>query len=167
MNNFCNNCGICCKLIPVKCANKILVRDGFQIPTEEFEKLLYPLTREEAGNIDKNYVEKVLEIFPDARFYSCNALSKDNLCTLENKPVFCKEYPCSPLAIIPEDCGYTGEIFMKNEELKRKIRKIKEEILDYEALILTDSKNSESYKKIIENLERFIEKYSDFGANNW
>jgi len=167
MDSLCNQCGICCKLIPVKCADKILVRDGFQIPTTEFEKLLYPLTTEEACNINKNYVEKVRSIFPDARFYGCKGLSEDNQCTIKEKPEFCKEYPSSALAIIPEECGFSGEIFIKSEELKRKIRKIKEEILDYETLIITDSKNAGSYKKIIENLTRFINKYSDFGSNNW
>lgn len=167
MNNFCKQCGICCKLIPVKCADKILVRDGFQIPSEDFEKLLEPLTKDEACSINEFYVQKVQEIFPDARFYSCKALSQDNNCTLSERPAYCKDFPHSPLAIIPEECGYTGEIFVKNEELKRKIRKTKEEIIDYEALAITDKKNSASYKKIIENLTRFVDKYSDFGSKNW
>ena len=56
---------------------------------------------------------------------------------------------------------------MKNEELKRKIRMIKEEMLDYETLIASGDKDSSSYKKIIENLARFITKYKDYGSENW
>ena len=143
------------------------MRDGFQIPTDEFEKLLTPITSVEACNINQEYVQKVREVFPDARFYSCKALSEGNKCTLEKKPAFCGDFPCSPLAIIPDECGYTGEIFMKNEELKRKIRKIKEEILDYETLIEIGDKDSNSYKRIVDNLKKFIQKYADFGANDW
>ena len=167
MESLCNRCGMCCKLIPVKCADKILVRDGFQIPTEEFENLLTPLTQAEARKINPNYYDKIKEVFPDARFYSCKALSEDNQCTLENMPEFCRNFPCSPLALIPDVCGYMGEVFVKNEELKKRIRSIKEEILDYETLISAGSKDSKAYKKIIDNLQRLVDKYSDFGSNDW
>lgn len=167
MNVFCNGCGMCCKLIPVKNGESILVRDGFQIIDEDFMSSLQELSETDARNINEEYVEKVRSIFPDVKFYSCTHLSTDGKCTLAQEPPICNNFPSTALAIIPEECACVGDIFMKNEQLKRKIRMIKEEILDYETLIENGDKDSASYKKIIENLSRFIVKYKDFGSENW
>lgn len=168
MNVFCNGCGMCCKLIPVKDGDFILVRDGFQIIDYDFLAGLTKLTNEEARNIDSEYIDKVENIFPDVSFYSCKYLSDDNKCSLKQQPSVCHKFPSTALALIPDDCSCSGDIFVKNESLKKRIRMIKEEILDYETLILTaDKKEAVSYRKIIENLTRFVTKYKDFGSDNW
>lgn len=166
MNIFCNGCGMCCKLIPIKKGENILVRDGFQIIDEEFQSFLIKYEPEQAKDVNKEYTERILDLFPDVEFYKCSYFA-DNKCTINRKPSLCRDFPYSPLAIVPEECACLGEVFIKNEELKRRIRKIKEEILDYETLISTGDKDSTSYRKIIDNLNRFVTKYKDFGSDNW
>ena len=167
MDVFCNGCGMCCKLIPVKSGKKMFVRDGLQELDEDFFKGLIPLSSDSARKINEDYVRKVQEVFPLVKFYSCKHLNSEGKCSLEKLPALCYKFPSSPLAIVPDECSYMGDVFMKNEELKRKIRMIKEEILDYESLIAIGDKDSASYKKIIDNLKRFILKYKDYGANDW
>jgi hypothetical protein len=128
---------------------------------------LKELTDEEAISIDENYVNQVRLVFPEVVFYACKCVGEDNLCHADTISDLCKAYPSSELAFIPDECGYLGEIFLKNESLKRKIRKFKEEILDYETQIESGSKDSESYKKIVQNLKRFIQKYAEYGSGNW
>ena len=60
-----------------------------------------------------------------------------------------------------------GEIFIKSEEIKQKVRKYKEEIIYYEAMIASDCKDKNVYIKILDSLNRFIEKYRQFGADDW
>ena len=52
---------------------------------------------------------------------------------------------------------------------KQKIRKIKEEIVHYEALITTSTnkKDIETYSKIIHVHQRYIEKNAIWGALDW
>lgn len=167
MSVFCNDCGMCCKIIPVRKGDNVLVRDGFQTPDEVFFSNLVPLTKDSACKINEDYVKKVQSIFPHVKFYSCKCLDGNNKCSLNEKPSVCKNFPNTALAIVPDECNCLGEVFIKNEELKRKIRMIKEEVLDYETLISAGDKDSGSYKKIVENLYRFIAKYKDFGSEDW
>ena len=167
MTDFCSKCGICCRLIPIDNESKMLLRDGIQEPDQTFLDSLYPLSIESACNINESYVKKVQNIFPEAQFYSCKYLSDENICTNSNMPSACKNFPSHPLAIIPDDCGYEGDIFIKNEQLKQKIRKLKEEIIHYEALIASGDKDKNSYAKIIANHTKFIDKYALFKAWDW
>lgn len=167
MTNFCNHCGTCCKLIPANIEKQLLYRDGIQTLDEDFISLLEPLTLEEACNINESYVNKVHSLFSEANFYKCKNLSQDNLCISLDKHDFCKTFPCDALALIPDECGYYGEIFIKHEELKQKVRKYKEEIIYYESMIASGCKEEKVYLKIIDSLNKFIEKYIPFGANDW
>lgn len=167
MNVFCNGCGMCCKIIPVKSGDGILVRDGFQLIEDDFFEGLCELSGSEAKEVNAEYVEKVLNIFPDVKFYRCKYLSITNECLRVEKPSYCCNFPSTALAFVPDECTCLGDVFMKNEQLKRKIRMIKEEILDYKTLIEMGDKDSASYKKIIENLTRFVTKYKDFGSEDW
>jgi hypothetical protein len=80
---------------------------------------------------------------------------------------FCIKYPSHPLALIPDECNFYGEIFIKSEELKQKIRKYKEEIVFYESMITANPKEEMSYRKIITSLQRFVDKYLPFGSEEW
>ncbi|MBQ7127289.1 YkgJ family cysteine cluster protein [bacterium] len=164
---MCNHCGMCCRLIPVNEDGNYIVRDGFQILEENFSEYLIKLSYDEAKSVNESYVNKILNLFPNAIFYKCKYNSDTNTCTIDDKPYYCSNYPSTPVAIVPDECSHLGSIFIKNEALKQRIRKIKEEILDYEVLISLQDKDSSSYRKIIENLNRFIKKYADFGANDW
>lgn len=161
MGNFCNHCKLCCKLIPV--VNGSMIRDGIQ-PLETCFKSIDINT---AQSINEDYVKKVQNIFPNVEFYSCEYISSDNHCSNPDMPESCKTFPNTALAIIPDGCGYCGEIFIKNEALKQKIRKLKEEIIHYEAQIITNPKEKNNYQKIINSHNNFIKRYENFGSLNW
>lgn len=161
MNNLCNKCGLCCKLIPAY--NNKIIRDGFQ-PVED---MFVPISINTALDINENYVKKVQNLFPDAEFFSCRYLSDDNLCTHPNPPETCKTFPQTALAIIDDNCSYLGEIFIKHEKLKQKIRRLKEEILHYEILKEQNPKEKNNYEKIINSHKGFIKRYSEFGSGDW
>lgn len=165
--DLCKNCGLCCKLIPIDSEIKNLLRDDIQPIEDKFAKNLIILDLDEAKSINENYVNSVLEIFPDASFCRCKYLSKLNLCTNRNKPEFCIQFPSSPLAFVQDECGFSGEVFVKKEALKQKIRKFKEEIVYYEALIASGDNDSAGYQKIIHSLNRYIEKYRLYGSHQW
>lgn len=169
MSGLCQKCGLCCRLIPVDVENKKLLRDGIQPLDEDFAEHLIPLDYEQLQNDNESYIKNVLSIYPQAEFYKCKYLVDNNLCTKLEKPDICKEFPSKPFAFIHDDCGYTGEQFLKIEMQRQKIRKIKEEIIHYEALIATstDKKDIESYTKIIHVHQRYIEKYAIWGALDW
>ena len=135
MNDYCNKCGMCCKLIPIDLEKKLILRDGEQVLDDNFYSKLVKISLEEACHINESLVKNVHKIFPNAIFCYCEYLSETNLCTNPEKPEFCQKFPSYPLAFIDEDCGYCGKIFIKSEEVKRKVRKYKEEILYYESII--------------------------------
>ena len=112
MEDFCNKCGACCNNIKADFNSKTLYWDGIMPLSEEFASMLIP---KQDG------------------LYCCKYL-KNNTCTNENKPEICSKYPSSPFAELPEDCGYQGLVFMWNEKIKQKIRKLKEEIIHYNAI---------------------------------
>lgn len=167
MSNHCINCGLCCKLIPVDTGKQCLLRDGSQPLDEDFLKMINFINLETALNINKEYVESIRRVYPQATFYSCKFLTEDNFCSNPNKHKYCISYPSFPLVILHENCGYVGEIFIKSEEIKQKVRKYKEEIIYYEAMIASDCKDKNVYIKILDSLSRFIDKYRKFGADDW
>lgn len=162
MNERCKKCGICCKFIPVDIQTKTVYRDGIQVVDEKFLQNLKPSTCK-----DLEYTENIRKMFPNIKFYSCKHLSDENLCTIEEKPDICKNFPASAFASIPETCGYIGEIFSKQEEIKQKIRRLKEEIIHYEALMTTNDKDKSAYQKIITSHQKFIDRYKNYGSFDW
>ena len=167
MEELCNRCGMCCKLIPIDIDKQLLLRDGLQEINPTFMDSLIPMSLEDARLVNEYYVENVQNIFPNATFFRCLHLADDNLCTTFEKDESCKIYPSHPLTVIPEDCGYYGEFFIKSEEVKQKVRKYKEEIVYYEAMIASGCKEEKVYLKIIDSLNRFIEKYAPYGSHDW
>lgn len=144
-NNYCFKCGACCNKIAVDFSKRIIYRDGIQTLTKEFEAMLIPVEKRE-----------------DITFCSCKFL-KNQLCINPDKPQECTNYPSSPFAFLPEGCGYYGLIFAKRENFMQKIRKMEEEIIHYEALMNSCSKDeAKQYAKIIEKHKSFINKYSHF-----
>ncbi len=141
-NNYCNMCGKCCNKIAVDFSKNIIYRDGIQTLDDNLKKCL--IKTESKENIT---------------FCTCKYL-QNNLCTHPNKPEICKNYPSSQFAFLPENCGYYGVIFSKHEKFMQKIRKLKEEILHYETLMISCPKNdAKQYAKIIEQHKKFIDKY--------
>ena len=161
MNNFCEYCGLCCKIIPEK--DGMIIKDGVCTDTSRF----VPLTREDALSVSKKFVLDLEKIFGKIKFYRCKYITDDNVCRNPKIPDECKNFPSTELAIVPEECCYIGEVFLKREDLKSKVRKYKEEIIHYESLINSGDKNKESYRKIIKNLQKFIDKYALYGSKDW
>ena len=95
---------------------------------------------------------------------NCNYLTEDNICLKNNGQ---NNISGETHIFIPEDCEHYGTVFLKLEEIKQKVRKYKEEIIYYEAMIASGCKEEKVYHKIISSLNKFIEKYSPFGANDW
>lgn len=143
--DYCKKCGKCCKNIAVDFEKMVMFRDGIQPLSNAFADIL--VKKEKRGNVT---------------ICSCKFL-ENNLCTSLNKPVECISYPSSPFAFLPEDCGYEGDIFLKLEHIKQKIRKLKEEILHYETLLTEDK----SVQKIIDRHNAFIAKYKAYGSDDW
>ena len=165
MEDLCNQCGMCCQYIPVDIENRLLLRDSIQPLSEEFESMLIPIEDNSLLKLNENYKENVLKT--NVKYYKCKYLLNGNICFHNNKPKECEEFPKSAFAFIPDSCGYYGIQFIKKEEVMQKIRKMKEEILDYESLIKTNPADSRGYKIIVEKLKKHIEKYSIYNSSNW
>ena len=143
--NYCNKCGQCCKNITVDFQNNALFWDGVQVLTKEFKEMLI------INSSQNNY-----------SICSCKYL-KDNLCTNPQKPDICKNYPSNPFAFLQECCGYEGVIFLKKEKEMQKIRKLKEEIIHYETML----KKDKSVQRIIDHHKAYINKYKQYGSEDW
>ena len=63
------------------------------------------------------------------------------------------------IAIVDDDANW-------REEIKQKVRKYKEEIVYYEAMIASGCKEEKAYLKIIDSLRRFIDKYAIYGSHD-
>ena len=112
----------------------------------------------------------LIEINRDEQFSYCICkYLQNNLCTNKNKPEICSSYPSSPFAFIPENCGYLGFVFTNNEKIKQNIRKLKEEIIHYTALLCTVTNKQEQSRlqKLVESHQKFIDKYKIYGSDNW
>lgn len=149
--DYCQKCGECCRLIKVDFGKKVLYRDGVQNLSDEFSSMLEPIDTK--GDITNCYCKFI----------------KGNLCTNPKKPQECIDYPSSAFAILPENCGYRGVIFLKLENIKRQVRKLKEEIIHYEALISSTNNKFEQNQliKIIKSHNDKINKYSIYGSKDW
>lgn len=143
--NYCNICGECCRKIAVDFTNNVIFRDGIQILPQDMKKWLIEVDKKD-----------------NITYCTCKFL-QGNFCTNSNKPDICKNFPSSPFAFLPDNCGYYGVIFSKHEKFMQKIRKLKEEILHYETLMISCSKNdAKQYAKIINQHNKFIDKYKKY-----
>lgn len=143
--DFCNKCGECCRNIAVDFGKRIVYRDGIQTLSTELEECLI-----------KNSTRE------NITFCSCRYLV-NNLCTNPKKPYECIVYPSSPFAFLPDECAYQGKIFLEQEKVKQKVRKLKEEIIDYETQLASDK----SLQRIIDRHNAFINKYKAYGSEDW
>ena len=165
MDDLCKHCGNCCKFIPVDVKNKLLLRDSIQPLTEDFESFLTPLDSVSIQILNDIYPINVLK--SNIQFFKCKYLLNENICSNPQKPDACKNFPSTPFALLPNDCGYIGKQFLKLEDFKQKIRKMKEEILHYEALMIDEPQNKRGYQKIVERLQAYIDKYAVYGSGDW
>lgn len=180
-DDLCRKCGLCCRVATTSTPYKKLLEMCEQgdkgaidflsvfVPYESIEaaREVSALTVDNIINglkEDGNYVEE------DMTFYKCKYLDDDNLCTrYDTRLALCKHFPSSAWAIVPPGCGYEGWLFMKREEAKQKIRKIKEELLELQLLkkkaVDADIqlKIAAVEKKMLANIELF----KKHGSENW
>ena len=109
----CIKCGNCCKLAvseynPMQLKQRALRGDKY---AKEFSAIYVPYESEEmAEAICPEFYNKLKDLMnPNERlyFYYCSKLGADNLCSdYENRPDICRDFPLTPLKILPDNCGY-------------------------------------------------------------
>lgn len=177
---LCLMCGRCCRLATTFQSYeelKKLAQEGDK-GAQDFLSIFeaYP-SMEAAAAVDAPIVENLLKRIETCiekpekiTFYKCKHIQDNNLCGIyENRLELCDRFPTSPWAIVPPGCGYEGYMFQCREEIKQKIRKHKEDILECEAALQIE-KNSErksKYIAIIEKTKNIIAHYDKYGAQNW
>jgi Fe-S-cluster containining protein len=178
---LCLKCGRCCKVVTTELTYNELTKmaEAGDKESMDFLDIFEPYESiEKAKKVDKKTVDNILskiktnDIIDEKNitFYKCKYLLDNNLCEIyKNRKELCYRFPSSLWAIIPPGCGFEGWFFEKKEEIKKIIRKQKEEILDLEILLI-ESKTEEQkqkIKKIKENIESNIKKYEKYGAMYW
>ena len=70
---------------------------------------------------------------------------------------------------MPPGCGFEGWLFWQREEIKQKIRKSKEELLELNLLRMrTKDENTLQKINIVEHkIQRGIDFYKKYGSENW
>ena len=179
-NDACRKCGKCCKLMQsLKSYDELceLSQNGDKAAAN-FLKLFMPYeTIEKAMEIDPIAINKIIEINKkkfgsDTKtyFYCCRYLKDDNTCKVYDvRPNLCKEYPKSPFTVVPENCGYEGYLFEAKENVKKYVRKMKEELLDISVIKQnsTDLNEIKRFNNIENKYSAIINKYSEYGSNDW
>lgn len=144
--NLCRMCGLCCRVATTTTPYqklKEMAASGDK-GAVDFLSVFEPYPSiEDARSVSAETVDNVIKSLKedgnyseqDMTFYKCKYLGDDNLCKRYNdRLLLCKHFPASPWAIVPPGCGYEGWLFMKREETKQKIRKVKEELLELQLL---------------------------------
>lgn len=180
-DDLCLMCGLCCRVATTSTPYRKLkemceagdkgAMDFLSIfePYESIEaaRKVSPQTVDNIINglkADNNYREE------DMTFYCCKYLLDDNSCSrYEDRMLLCKHFPATAWAIVPPGCGYEGWLFMKREEVKQKIRKLKEELLELE-LVKSKTTSPDILLKIsaVQNkMQNSIKLYAKYGSENW
>lgn len=114
----------------------------------------------------KDYFENINEI-PKRLCGTC--FSNSNLCLFCQNKI--EEYKNNPYYIwdkLPENCKFSGWVFLKREEIKQKIRRKKEKILSLRIKL----KDSDGFKekRILKDIEKYqkeVDAYKAFGSEMW
>ncbi len=177
--DLCKMCGRCCRCSTTAYPHSELLklRDAGDEGACDFLELFEPYeSLEEAKKVDRAIVENIVKKTADSRpeedytFYRCRYIGDDNKCTIyERRKVLCDHFPSSPWAVVPVGCGYEGWLFLKREEIKQQVRKMKEELIELN-LLKTKTTNLETLNKISlveEKIIKNIEHYKKYGSLDW
>ena len=177
---LCLMCGKCCRVATtsVPYAELIELAKGGDESAKDFLRIFEPYSSpEDAKKIEPDIVDNIFNMLSKdgdngdkITFYKCKYIREDNLCGIyQDRPELCERFPTSMFAVIPPGCGYEGWAFKSREELKNKIRKLKElrlelesdsRISDDEAIL---KRNDEAIKKI----DGIVMHYSKYGSKDW
>lgn len=179
--HLCHMCGKCCRMSTTSTPYeelKKLAAEGHQ-GAIDFLSIFVPYKSiEEARKVEPEVVDNIIKHqkedgkYNEANltFYGCKYLGKDNLCSrYETRLDLCKHCPSTPWSIVPPGCGFEGWLFWQREEIKKKIRLEKEELLDLKLLRLKTT-NEEVLKKITlveHKIQKSIDLYKKYGSENW
>ena len=178
---LCKMCGKCCRMSTTSKTYEEIksLADAGDKGALDFLEIFEPYESVEAAkNADSATVNNIIKMLSSdgnydeskMTFYHCRFIGDDNLCSkyLDRKEL-CKHFPSSPWAVVPPGCGFEGWLFTQREEIKRKVRKEKEELLELK-LLKSRTTNKESLEKIElveQKINRNIELYSQHGSKDW
>ena len=178
---LCNMCGKCCRVVTTSVPYKGLLEMSAKGDkgAKDFLSLFVPYESIEAARkVDAEVVDNIINRLIDdgnyredeITFYGCKYLQDNNLCSrYENRLDLCRHCPSSPWSIVPPGCGFEGWLFWQREEIKQKIRRSKEELLELNLLRMR-TKDEETLKRIssVEHkITKNIEAYKKYGSENW
>lgn len=177
---LCLMCGACCRVVTTPKTHEELLelaQNGDQ-DIKDFLNVFEPYSSiEEARNVSAKTVDNILFHIsasdnPDRQvtFYRCKHLQDNNMCEIyQNRPSFCHRFPYTGSEVVPPGCGYEGWLFQKREEMKKGIRKKKEELIEYKIMLETvqDPEKIEKIKQIIEKIESIIVMHHKYGSKDW
>lgn len=179
--HLCHMCGKCCRVVTTSTTYaqlKSMAESGDKGATE-FLSLFEPYPSIEAArNVDADVVDNIINRLKNdgkfdennITFYGCRFLQDNNLCSrYETRLDLCKHCPSTPWSIVPPNCGFEGWLFWQREEIKQKIRKSKEELLELKILRMKTI-DKEVLKKIdaVEHkIQKSIDFYKKYGSENW
>ena len=175
---LCLMCGRCCRVAATTTPYEELVKMEDK-GAKDFLSIFEPYESIDAAReVDSAIVDNILERFDikekiakdQLTFYRCKYIQDNNLCgKYQDRPVLCKHFPASPWAIVPPGCGFEGWLFLKREEIKQKIRKVKEELIEMELLKrkVQDKETLEKIDTVVKKMHASIEHYAKYGAKDW
>lgn len=179
--HLCHMCGKCCRVVTTSIPYSELcemAKKGDK-GALDFLSLFVPYESVEAARkVDASIVDNIIMRLSDdgnyneenITFYGCKYLQSDNLCSrYETRLTLCKYCPSSPWSIVPPGCGFEGWLFWQREELKQKIRKSKEELIELQ-LLKKKTTNPENLKKILsveQKILKNIDAYKKYGSQDW
>lgn len=179
--HLCHMCGKCCRVVTTSLSYaelKQMEQDGDK-GAVDFLSLFVPYDSiESARNVDAGVVDNIINRLKSdgsfdengITFYGCKYLQDNNLCSrYETRLDLCKHCPSTPWSIVPPGCGFEGWLFWQREEIKQKIRKSKEELLELKLLRMrTKDENTLQKINIVEHkIQRGIDFYKKYGSENW
>lgn len=177
---ICKICGKCCRLISSLKSYDVLCKEAKRgdVFAVNFLKLFLPYTSlDDVLEIDAVAVEAIIQANKIAYgedvqtyFYYCRYIGVDNRCGVyDMRPKLCRLYPKNEFIPLPTDCAYEGYSFMAREKVKAKVRKAKEQLLDIKVMRqgVNNRASIEKLNKLERDLNRYIDSYKAFGANNW
>lgn len=177
---LCLMCGRCCR-----CATTFQSYEQLQKLAQEgddsakdFLSIFEPYpSLDEARKVDALIVDNLLTCLEtcieqpeDIKLYRCKYIQDNNLCgRYQDRPALCGRFPTSPWSIIPPGCGYEGYLFQCREEIKQRVRKYKEDILEFEARLKTeqDSEIKVKLESAIVKMKDIIAHYARYGSPDW
>jgi len=178
---LCHMCGSCCRISTTSLPYEELkaLADEGQKGAIDFLEIFEPYPSIEAAReVNAGIVDNIVDSLKEddkynekkLTFYRCRHIMENNLCGIyQNRKTLCDRFPSSPWAITPPGCGFEGWLFQKREEIKQKVRKLKESLLDFDVM-LKEQQDPVQIKKIQEAIEKtqdIINYYSKYGSSDW